>query len=853
MNPTRRPTAAKLVPVVLLNVIAAAGVLALCWLLYQDEAGRIEARLRDRETIRANLLAHFLVSELQPAANDLRILATGDGLTDYLSSGRPADLERARHRATFISRLRPAYAQVRLLDESGHEVLRVDRGGAVVPPEKLQDKSGRPFFVRPRTLAPGQVYVSRFDLNVENGQVELPPQPMIRFAAPVHNIAGSFRGVYVINVLGQAVLDQLASAAQPFASRLRVLNPEGYWLHAADAGDEWGFQLDDRRGLTLARTDPDLWRIMSSAATGQERRRGGLITWQRVPTSSFGDGIPGDVVGDEPYLIVASEVSSGEFAALLAGIRRIFLFVAPGLVLLSAVAVWYRRSRHRARLALQQSRESLSVTLNSIGDAVLATDVSGAVTLMNPVAEHLTGWPLADARGRPIGEVFRIVHEETRTPAHAPVRHVLETGEVQGLANHTVLLARDGREYAIADSAAPVRSRAGEIIGVVLVFRDVSAEREAERRIQAARADLDRFFTLSLDFLCISSADGYFKRVSPAVTDMLGWTPEEFLATPYLSMVHPDDRVATAREVERQVLAGEKVLQFENRYRHKDGSWRVLSWRSVPQPDGLMYATARDVTEARRITSEMRALNEELQGRTSELEAANRELEAFSYSVSHDLRAPLRHIDGYAGLLGKEVQGHLTEKAQRYLQVILEAARSMGVLIDDLLEFSRMARQEMRTEQVDLDRVVREARGGLEHAVAGRQIEWRIGKLPPVQGDHAMLRQVFANLLGNAVKYSRKKPSATITIETAGEDNGRTVFAVRDNGAGFDMRYAEKLFGVFQRLHRADEFEGTGIGLANVRRIIARHGGRTWAEGRIDEGASFYFTLEPVRNQEASR
>jgi PAS domain S-box-containing protein len=493
---------------------------------------------------------------------------------------------------------------------------------------------------------------------------------------------------------------------------------------------------------------------------------------------------------------------------------------------------------------LQQSEENLSVTLYSIGDAVLATDIRGTLTLMNPVAERLTGWAAAEAIGRPIADVFRIVHEETGAPAEIPVRRVLDTGQIQGLANHTTLIARDGRECAIADSAAPVRQRNGTIIGVVLVFRDVSGEREAARRLDAARDELDRFFNISLDFLCISSSDGFFKRVSPAVTDILGWTQKEFLGTPYLSLVHPDDRVATAQEVERQVARGEKVLQFENRYLHKNGSWRVLSWRSVPQPGGLMYATARDVTDLRRVSAEMRALNEQLQRRTGDLETANRELEAFSYSVSHDLRAPLRHIDGYAGLLGTETTGQLSEKAQRYLRVISEAARSMGTLIDDLLSFSRMSRQEMHADVVDLDALVREARSGLEPLTAGRQIDWRIGALPRVRGDQAMLRQVFANLLGNAVKYTRKKPAAEITVDVAGDEDGRGVVFVRDNGAGFDMKYAEKLFGVFQRLHRVDEFEGTGIGLANVRRIIARHGGRTWGEGRIDEGATFYFTLE---------
>lgn len=239
---------------------------------------------------------------------------------------------------------------------------------------------------------------------------------------------------------------------------------------------------------------------------------------------------------------------------------------------------------------------------------------------------------------------------------------------------------------------------------------------------------------------------------------------------------------------------------------------------------------------------------QELQVLNSKLAAVNRELESFSYSVSHDLRAPLRHIDGYVELLVADSASTLSSEARRHLNVITDASRQMGDLIDDLLEFSRMNRAEMVESSVDLDSLVREAIGKLEMATEGRNIAWQVPSLPRVVGDAAMFRQVFANLLGNAVKYTRPRAAALIEIGCAGEEDGRVIVFVRDNGVGFDMQYADKLFGVFQRLHRADEFEGTGIGLANVRRIIARHGGRVWAEGKPGEGATFYFTLRPTES-----
>ena len=254
----------------------------------------------------------------------------------------------------------------------------------------------------------------------------------------------------------------------------------------------------------------------------------------------------------------------------------------------------------------------------------------------------------------------------------------------------------------------------------------------------------------------------------------------------------------------------------------------------------VYYLIRHDITERRRVAGE-------LQRRGELLEAANKELEAFSYSVSHDLRAPLRHIDGYAALLRKAVEHSLNDKAARYLQTISDSAKQMGQLIDDLLVFSRMGRQEMLHTAVNLDRLIKNILSDLRLDLQGREISWTIAALPEVQGDPAMLRQVFMNVIANAVKFTSTRPIAMIEVGVEHPSSTEIVLFVRDNGVGFDMQYAPKLFGVFQRLHGADEFEGTGIGLANVRRIVHRHGGRTWAEGVPDKGATFYVLLPTKR------
>lgn len=400
----------------------------------------------------------------------------------------------------------------------------------------------------------------------------------------------------------------------------------------------------------------------------------------------------------------------------------------------------------------------------------------------------------------------------------------------------------------------------GELGQLTTAFNEMLTKIEAQNRSLSMSEARHRmlFENSPLPMWVIDLETKRFMAVNDAAVSVYGYSAAEFLGLTS-DQLQPAERPADAGGVNGQSVPALDASAKIVRHRKKDDTGMLVETTSHDLPiDGRpsRLVLANDVTARVRAEQEIRRLNEELeyrvQQRTAQLEQANRELESFSYSVSHDLRAPLRHVQGYVAMLERSLGDQLTDKARRYLKTISDASMEMGQLIDDLLDFSRMGRVEMRETTVALDALLRECRPPLETAAQGRDIEWKIAPLPTVRGDPAMLRQVWANLLSNAVKYTRKREHAVIEVGSAGMDDGRVVCFVRDNGAGFDMQYAQKLFGVFQRLHRTDEFEGTGIGLASVRRIISRHGGRVWAEAEVDRGATFYFTLAPAERPRAA-
>ena len=374
----------------------------------------------------------------------------------------------------------------------------------------------------------------------------------------------------------------------------------------------------------------------------------------------------------------------------------------------------------------------------------------------------------------------------------------------------------------------------------LLQARDHLQIEVAERTQQASLLDLthDSIFVRDMDFFVTYWNKGAEELYGWSAQEALGKHSQELLRTEYPRLLEEirAELVLAGRwegELRRKTAAGTEVVVASR--------WSLR--RDAQGFPTAILETSNDVTERNRRQQEIEMLNQALAGRSKEMEATNKELEAFAYSVSHDLRAPLRHMSGYAELLQKRVSSLMDEKSHRYMAMILESAKRMGNLIDDLLEFSRIGRAETKKTQVNLEQLVKEAVSDVKQEASGRDIVWKIGSLPICYGDRSMLRLVFINLLSNAVKFTRLRSRAEIEIGCADGNEGEVEVFVKDNGAGFDMKYASKLFGVFQRLHQTESFEGTGIGLATVQRIIHRHGGYVRAEGAVDHGAAFYFSV----------
>jgi PAS domain S-box-containing protein len=500
-----------------------------------------------------------------------------------------------------------------------------------------------------------------------------------------------------------------------------------------------------------------------------------------------------------------------------------------------------KRIEDENRAAAYYNRSLIEASL----DPLVTIDPNGAITDVNSAAERATGYSRAELLGTEFSGYFT----QTDT-ARAGYERAFRDGDVRDYPLE--LRHRDGRTTSVLYNASVYREPSGRVLGVFAAARDVTQIKRAQAALRESEEQLGAIFDNAPVGMEDMAPSGDFVRVNPRFCQITGYTADELCSLRSQDITHPDDRGANLAALRRLRSGESDTDSMEMRYLRNDGEviWAEVSRAAVRDPEGsprLIVGVTRDITAQRAAEAQVRTLNAELEARvmqrTAELELANSNLEAFTYSVSHDLRAPLRALSGYGNALLEDYGDQLDEAGRGYAARIMAASERMASLIDDLLHLSRVSRALINMERVDLSAETAAIGAELQSRDRGRRVRFAVQDGVRVRADRSLIRDVVQNLLENAWKFTARTDGAVVEFASMVCEDGGICYYVRDNGAGFDPAYAGKLFKPFERLHDAAEFPGTGIGLASVARIIERHGGRVWAEGNPGQGATFYFTL----------
>jgi PAS domain S-box-containing protein len=524
------------------------------------------------------------------------------------------------------------------------------------------------------------------------------------------------------------------------------------------------------------------------------------------------------------------------------------------------------------RKRAEEVREHLAAVVDSSDDAIISKSLNGIISTWNRGAERVFGYTSSEAVGKPMLLLFPPGSGDEESGILASIRRGESVEHFE-----TIRVRKDGKQIDISATVSPIRDEGGLIVGASTIARDITERKQAEGRLAGQAEELSRQAeallhsqqalenqSLMLQSVLDSMAEGLvaadetgkFIIWNPAATRIVGmgaenvppgeWNAHYGCFLPDTVTPFPVEQNPLARAVRGEVCTAE---MFVRNPELDHGVMIEVSGGPLKGRDGAVrggVVAFRDITQRRADEREIRKLNEELEERvvqrTAQLEAANHELEAFTYSVSHDLRAPLRHIGGFSKILIEDFGPTMAPEARTHLDRIQDGARRMGLLVDELLNLARVGRHALHLQVTTLNSLIEEVVSLLQPETEGRNVSWKIANLPSVECDPILIRQVFQNLLANALKFTRSRERTVIEISQR-QESGEMVISISDNGVGFNMKYKDKLFGVFQRLHRAEDFEGTGIGLATVQRIIHKHGGRVWAEAELDKGATFFFTL----------
>jgi PAS domain S-box-containing protein len=501
--------------------------------------------------------------------------------------------------------------------------------------------------------------------------------------------------------------------------------------------------------------------------------------------------------------------------------------------------------RQQAEEQLFESKQFVQALIQASPLPIDVLDREGRVQVWNPAAEKLFGWSAAEALGQPV----KLIPPEAEDDFQIQFNH-----ELAGTIQTSVEVARqkkDGSLINIRLWTAPLYNTRGEIVASMGIMEDVTERRRAQKLLHEQHRFYQQIIHNVKDGILVTNKEGQFMLVNPAMAEISGYTEKELLGRIFPEIFQELQEQGIYNLFQR-ALAGESLTTPDHTYHNPKtqqtiwASTELVPLRNTNSEIIGLICDIHDITDRKRVEAEIVTFNQELekrvQQRTAQLQATNQELEAFTYMVSHDLRAPLRAISGYTVAVIEDFGAQLENEGQRLLEIVVQRAEFMHQLIDGLLAFSRLGRQNLDKQPIATQNMVQRVLDNLAKEQPHRKVEVTLGKLPECQGDWMLINQVWTNLLSNAYKFTRKKEQGLIEIG-ARETPREITYFVRDNGVGIDMSSAQRIFGVFQRFHRADEYEGAGVGLAIVQRIIHRHGGIIWVDSQPDQGATFYFTL----------
>ena len=834
---------------------SAGGILVIIFSLEYQKFTLERSQSKDQESLRLALAYKTIQRDLRESIEDLRTIAALQVVHDYAHQETTENRLRLEKDFMNFSINARQYGQIRYVDAAGMEKVRINFDGripVVVPPEQLQDKSQRYYFREAIRLKQNSIYVSPLDLNVEEGQVEQPVKPTIRFIASVFDSDGQLRGVVVLNYLAARLLDNFWEFMTGSWGEPMMVNPQGYWLASPNREEEWGFMLGHEE--TFKNRFTEAWDHIVRHESGAVETAAGMFIFGTIRPYAMTE-VPGATLTrehlSEYYWKIITRVppQALTFSPMMVLEERTRELIESLLLvgILSVALAWLRTSNLTKANALRESERQLADAQHIAHVGNWVWDIPKGTLSWSDEIYRIFGRP-PKASHASYEAFIDAVHPDDRGMVTAAVDAALKDNAPYVI-DHRIILP-DGSVRYVHERAALQYDRAGNPLRMLGTVQDITESIRAAQALRKSEARYRNLFENIVDGYALQEAmfndegkpyDYRYLEINPAFERILGLKREQVVGKTVLEVL-PDTEPHWLEVFGRVAVTGQSQ-RLEHYGKSFDRYFEIVA--SSPEY-GLVAVFFADVTERKRAEKQLQKYHEQLEERvaqrTAALEASNKELETFSYSIAHDLRTPLRSITSFSQILMEEAGAKLTEQERQDLQRIINAGKHMSDLIDDILELARISRSEFTMTTVNLSKLAKTVLENFKRVQPERSVQVDIARNLLCKGDARLLNIVLQNLLSNAWKYTGKCTTACIEFGETNFDNQKVYF-VRDNGVGFDMQYAHKLFTPFGRLHKSDEFDGTGIGLVSVQSAIQRHKGKIWAESKIGEGSTFYFTL----------